>query len=293
MPKIKKGLEYFDVDTDINNDMRVKLLRAEFGIKGFGIWVQLLIQIYADEGYFMKWDNDTKLLFASDVGESGGLVDEVVRGSVKRGLFDESVFDQFSVLTSKHIQNKYFNAIKRRTTETRVDSKLLVISADDDAIKGNDNITLFNVNKTEQSRVEKSKVKKSKEEDVGKDFPDSVLRVAELLKDSICEWDPDHKYNRSDPSMHKWHEDIDRAMRIDGRTEDQLNYMINYIFKKNTRVAGMWRPNIQSGKKLREKFEQVKGMIKEEMQRNKTKGGPNGTYGKSKGDYHADVLQRL
>lgn len=160
MPKIKKGLDYFDIETDINNDMRIKLLRAEFGIKGFGIWVQLLIQIYSDEGYFMKWDKDTKLLFANDVGESGGLVDEVVKGSVKRGLFDESVFNQFGVLTSKHIQEKYFNAIKRRSTETPVNAEYLL---DVNIIAGNDNIKLLNVNKKKQSKGEKRKGKESKE----------------------------------------------------------------------------------------------------------------------------------
>lgn len=272
MPKIKKGLEYFDLDTDINSDMRIKLLRAEFGIKGFGIWVHLLIQIYADEGFFMRWDSDTKLLFASDVGESGGLVDEVVKGSVKRGLFNQSVFDQFGVLTSKHIQEKYFNAIKRRTSETQVDSKYLVIPLNSDIIKGNDNIKLLNVNIIKQSRVEKSKEEESREDDVGKGFPDVVIRVANHLKTSICKWDPDHKYNRVEPSMDSWYTEIDRSMRIDGRTEEQLMYMINYIFTKSTRVAGMWQPNIQSGKKLREKFDQVKGMIKTENANRKNHG---------------------
>lgn len=167
MPKLSKGLPYFNLNTDLDDDKRIKLLKAEFGIKGFGIWIELLRQIYADEGYFLEWDSDTKLLFASDVGESGGLVDEVIQGSVKRGLFDESVFNQFSVLTSKHIQEKYFNAIKRRETDIEVDTRYLVIPEDVPIIAGNVNIKLLNVNIKKQSRVEKSKVEKSKPDNAG------------------------------------------------------------------------------------------------------------------------------
>lgn len=220
MPKISKGIPYFDLDTDLNNDMRVKLLRAEFGIKGFGVWIQLLIQIYSDEGYYMKWDNDTKLLFASDVGESGGLVDEVVKRSVKRGLFNEPVFDQFSVLTSKHIQDKYFNAIKRRTTETEVDARYLVIDADSDIINGNDCIKLLNVHKKEQSRVEESKVDQSKEDDTCYTFGEfwndydkkkerkkcerKWKKVSEPKRYLIKEFIPVYKKHQPDPEYRKY-----------------------------------------------------------------------------------------
>lgn len=177
MPKVSKGLPYFTLDTDLASDKRVKLLKAEFGIKGFGIWVELLRQIYADEGFFMKWDKDTKLLFASDVGESGGVVDEVVNGLVKRGLFNESVFSRFEVLTSKHIQEKYFDAIKRRSSDLEVDARLLVIDTDADIIKGNVNIKLLNVNIKTQSRVEKSKVEESRRAPVREESPGGYSKI--------------------------------------------------------------------------------------------------------------------
>src|SRR5690625_3257802 len=156
-----KGIPYFSLHTDLLSDRRVKLLRAEFGIKGFGIWIDLLIQIYADEGYFLKWDDETKLLFASDVGESGNLVDEVVKGSVKRGLFDKSVFDQFKVLTSKRIQETYLNAIKRRTTETEIDARFLCLPPSADIISGNVNISHKNVDRSTQSIVDEKKEEES------------------------------------------------------------------------------------------------------------------------------------
>ncbi len=164
MPKLSSGLEYFDIQTNIMDDKRIKLLRAEFGIKGFGIWVELLRQIYADEGYFLEWDKDTQLLFANDVGESGGLVDEVVKGSVKRGLFNETVFNQFNVLTSKHIQEKYFKAIKRRSTALEIIEEYLVIDRDAYIKDLNVDIKSLYVNISAQRREEKSKEEKSKED---------------------------------------------------------------------------------------------------------------------------------
>ena len=166
MPKLSNGLEYFDIQTNIMDDKRIKLLKAEFGITGFGIWVELLRQIYADEGYFLLWDKDTQILFADDVGQSGGLVDEVVKGSVRRGLFHEPVFNQFKVLTSKHIQEKYFKAIKRRSTEVEIDGRFLVIDRNTDIISGNVNIKLLNVDIKIQRREEKRKEEKRREEDI-------------------------------------------------------------------------------------------------------------------------------
>lgn len=167
MPKLSNGLNYFDLQTDINSDMRVKLFRAEFGIKGFGVWIELLIQVYGDEGYFLKWDEDTNLLFADEAGISATLADGVVGGLVRRGLFNKSVFNSFNILTSKHIQEKYFNAIKRRESEIEVKKEYLLVSKD--KIPDNVNIKSLNVNiktdnvsKKTQRREEKSKEEKSR-----------------------------------------------------------------------------------------------------------------------------------
>jgi len=158
MPKLGNGLDYFQLQTNMNDDQKLELLEAEFGIKGFGIWVKILRKIYADEGWFMRWNKDTKLLFAKRVGEPGSFVDEVVKGSVRRGLFDESVFDQFNILTSKHIQEHYFASITRRSTDMEVDPRFLVISEDEHMIRGNANIKMLNANISTQSRVEESRV---------------------------------------------------------------------------------------------------------------------------------------
>lgn len=160
----KKGLDYFSLDVDIEQDQKIELMEAEFGLKGFAILIKLFLRIYGDEGYFLKWNSDTQLLLAKRVGEPGSFVGEVVNGSVRRGLFNKSVLDQFDVLTSAAIQERYFNAVKRRE-RVSVISEYLLIDINKYINPNNVNINTINVSNNKQSRVEESRedIKKTTE----------------------------------------------------------------------------------------------------------------------------------
>lgn len=100
----------------------------------------------------------------------------------------------------------------------------------------------------------------------------SVCReiAAELLA-AIVEDDPGHKYAHNPPKLtgRSWALEIDRALRLDKRTPEQLRFVIDYVFRRSTPVADFWKPNIQSGKKLRAKFDQIKNQIKRELNNDK------------------------
>jgi len=82
------------------------------------------------------------------------------------------------------------------------------------------------------------------------------LRVAERLFESILSWKPDHK--RPTPAqLRKWAEDIDKAIRIDGRTEGNLTAIIDWLPSHEGSNGFRWRDQIRSGKKLREKYDQL------------------------------------
>lgn len=51
----------------------------------------------------------------------------------------------------------------------------------------------------------------------------------------------------------KWVDDIDKAIRIDKRTKEELINCINWIY--NSKKGEFWIPNILSGKKLRSKYD--------------------------------------
>lgn len=89
-------------------------------------------------------------------------------------------------------------------------------------------------------------------------------RIANHLLESICEYDSTHKYNTNQPSLSGWVKDIDRALRLDGRTEEQMNFIIDYIYRSNGKHSSFWAGNIESGAKLRSQFDKIKLQIKSE-----------------------------
>jgi len=83
-----------------------------------------------------------------------------------------------------------------------------------------------------------------------KDSPylEDAKEVAEYLAERIKRFNPNAK-----PKPKGWIRDIDLAMRIDGRSKDELLRCIDWIYE--TPEGSFWIPNILSGKKLREKFD--------------------------------------
>ena len=77
---------------------------------------------------------------------------------------------------------------------------------------------------------------------------DARFRLASFLFEKIKSLDPKVKK----PNLMKWSEDIDKLMRIDGRSEKEINSVINWVFDDD-----FWCQNILSAKKLREKFNQL------------------------------------
>lgn len=158
----KIGLDYFPLDVNIDSDDKIELIEAEFGIKGFGIIIKLFCKIYKDKGYYYEWGDKERLLFAKRSGESGGLVDEIIKRSVKWGLFDEDVFNQFQILTSAAIQKRYLEAVNRRD-EVEIINEICLLNINDYKNIVNVSINEDNAVINLQSKVKESKVKESKE----------------------------------------------------------------------------------------------------------------------------------
>ena len=103
------------MDTDFFEDERIMAISGEFGLEGEMVAVKLLCMIYR-KGYFTLWQDLQKYkLLRSLPGVSLELLERIVRRLVSWGFFDEDLFYAADVLTSKDIQKRYFNAIKRRT----------------------------------------------------------------------------------------------------------------------------------------------------------------------------------
>jgi hypothetical protein len=113
----KEGIGYFSFDTDFfHADKKVKLIKSEFGSKGVTILIYALCAIYSDKGYYAEWGEDDCYLWSEDLGCdcSPNLIGEVINRCVKRGIFDEKVFNASGVLTSHGIQIRFLKAAAKR-----------------------------------------------------------------------------------------------------------------------------------------------------------------------------------
>lgn len=161
----KTGLDYFPFDVDFFDDDKLLFVGARFGLKGENIAIRLLCKIYS-EGYFYKFGEDESLLFAKRVGDGCqySFVNDVVHELVKRGFFDRSIFDRFTLLTSTGIQKRYFEAVNRRKNIEVFEDLLLVdVSKMDNVtiLSHNDYIIDKNGNILKQKKVKESKEKES------------------------------------------------------------------------------------------------------------------------------------
>lgn len=162
----KSGIDYFPLDVTLN--AKFELIEAEFGLTGFGVVVHLLQEIYGKAGYYIEWTEEVALLFARKVGLGGSVVSEIIGASIRRGMFDKEKYDKYHVLTSKGIQERYFEAVSRRKT-LEVDYNILLVDVAKilpNAYISAKNVNIFSKNADieRQSKVEKSRVEKSKEE---------------------------------------------------------------------------------------------------------------------------------
>jgi len=112
---IKKGLDYFPLDVDFLKDIKVRKIMRANGNGSISVLIDLLGNIYRDEGYYIQWDDDTRFLVADDIGASEVYIDEVITKAVQVGLFNQGMFEQYKILTSRGIQKRYQQASARKS----------------------------------------------------------------------------------------------------------------------------------------------------------------------------------
>jgi hypothetical protein len=151
----KKGLDYFPLDVSMDKtDDDIQILEAKHGIEGFCILIKLYMKIYQDEGYFIKWSEKTSLLHSKRVNVDINLVNVVINDLVNWGLFNKELYDNYSILTSRRIQETYMEAVKKRKEVDMIDSLLLLEEV-------NSNINSINSDIYPQRKEKKRKEKKS------------------------------------------------------------------------------------------------------------------------------------
>ncbi len=272
MANNKVGLDYFELDCQLEE--KVRLIQAEFGLKGFAVVVKLYQKIYGEFGYYCEWNEDSLLLFMSENGVSSrnekNLISDIVAACIRRNIFSEEIFVKYGVLTSVGVQKRYLKATSRREN-VKMKKEYLLLS--DGKINSNVNITDDsvdiigdNVCRIGQSRVEESKynniiVSASKKADA----PDAQERQNSFEKYEPSEFDfwcvgylikcllddlPNQRVPRTDAEKKKWAVHIERMQRIDGLNREQIRDTLIWAMQDE-----FWRTNIRSTGKFREKYQ--------------------------------------
>ena len=218
---MNNGINYFPLNVHL--DDKFELIEAEFGLKGFAIVVKLFQKIYGQQGYYCEWTEDVALLFGKNVGLGGDAVSEIVRAAIKRGIFDSELYDKYQILTSRGIQERYFEAVSRRK-EVEVRKEYLLIKVDQiyknvRILNENVNILSKNVNISEQKKVEESKVKEKRVEE--KELPRLPVRIVKLYENNIAPLTPITLQGLDD-----W---------LNAMSEDVVEYAISEAVKNNKR----------------------------------------------------------
>ena len=218
---MNNGINYFPLNVHL--DDKFELIEAEFGLKGFAIVVKLFQKIYGQQGYYCEWTEDVALLFGKNVGLGGDAVSEIVRAAIKRGIFDSELYDKYQILTSRGIQERYFEAVSRRK-EVEVRKEYLLIKVDQiyknvRILNENVNISSKNVNISEQKKVEESKVKEKRVEE--KELPRLPVRIVKLYENNIAHLTPITLQGLDD-----W---------LNAMSEDVVEYAISEAVKNNKR----------------------------------------------------------
>lgn len=218
---MNNGINYFPLNVHL--DDKFELIEAEFGLKGFAIVVKLFQKIYGQQGYYCEWTEDVALLFGKNVGLGGDAVSEIVRAAIKRGIFDSELYDKYQILTSRGIQERYFEAVSRRK-EVEVRKEYLLIKVDQiyknvRILNENVNISSKNVNISEQKKVEESKVKEKRVEE--RKLPRLPVRIVKLYENNIAPLTPITLQGLDD-----W---------LNAMSEDVVEYAISEAVKNNKR----------------------------------------------------------
>lgn len=226
MPRpIKNGVDYFPLNVHL--DEKFELIEAEFGLTGFAVVVKLLQRIYGQDGYYCEWNDEVALLFGKRIGLGGSAVSEIVSAAIRRGLFDQTLYDRYHILTSPGIQKRYFEAVARRKV-VNVEAAYLLVDATQipenvHINRVNVNINPQNVYRNPQTKEDKSKQKESKE--------NTTITRARDGGDGLVAYLTSNLMHMSPGNMEEL-----REMMAQGMTDDLVRYAVDLACGRNIRT---------------------------------------------------------
>lgn len=114
----KTGLDCFPLDVDFFVDDKMIAITGEFSIKGELTAIHLLCAIYRN-GYYVEWNERLCNKLHSELScVSTNLINMIVNRLVQWDFFDKDLFYTSSILTSRGIQRRYFDSVRKRKKQS-------------------------------------------------------------------------------------------------------------------------------------------------------------------------------
>lgn len=184
-----KGVEYFPLNVNFINDLKVRKLLLSCGAEAIAVLIYLLSTIYKDEGYYVEIHEDEIDLIALDVNVTPEFVLEVINKACEVRFFDANLYNNFNILTSKGIQERYLKITERRKNSVVITQFNLINVYNNSINVNNNSINVdnnpVNVYKSTQSKVKESKVKKSKVKSLSNDSVKNVYLTETEKRDCM------------------------------------------------------------------------------------------------------------
>ena len=177
-----KKLSYFPLDTQFFENEKIEMLMANFGFEASGVYIKLLCKIYTN-GYYMRWNETICKVFTYSLHSrfNSKKVQQIIDFLVEFNFFNKKLFLEHQILTSKGIQERFFEIIShcknfvcenveyllvpipKRFSESKNASKMQQSSPlNDEKCNISVDSTGENVDISKQSKVKESIVKESK-----------------------------------------------------------------------------------------------------------------------------------
>ena len=159
----KIGFDFYRVDTDRYQDIRIKKLKKHHGCSGIAVYDYVLCEIYRVKGCFLEWDESTTFDVAEYFGLKENTVSEIMRYCGSVGLFDKELLSR-GIATSASIQKRYLYMCQsaKRANATIPESCNLITDVTNEKSISSEEMPISSEEST-HSRVEYSIVEYSRE----------------------------------------------------------------------------------------------------------------------------------
>lgn len=160
---IKQGLDYFPLDVDFFQDLKIRKIIRVYGDSATSILICILCMIYKDNGYYIKWDEDTAFIISEILNSDEEKISLVVSKAIEIDFFNKEVFLKFSILTSRAIQKRFQLIVKNsKLKRSKIEDNLNLLGVNTEEMGKSSEETPITSEESTQSKEKESKVKESK-----------------------------------------------------------------------------------------------------------------------------------